>query len=382
MNKWSTIAVLLLSAGVAWGQFPAPPPTFSIDNASPTCGMVPCNGADILAPVPPAPGLVPPPLPVPGIVIPGGVGGLGLVGLGGLAPEIDALSYGIDPQPMESDVWYFSVDRTAVGILNVPPASVTTEGARVGAPPGGGAKEASADVFESKVSGPLRPPAAPPVPFGNNVGFFDGNGAVSASGAVYPGLGLNAEPNGDDLDAFDLDTVPGPNTSVYFSLDPNTAAANGFVAGDVLVVPAGGSAQRYASANGLGLDLAGIGADDLDAMALAEDGDGIFNPGVDQLLFSVKRGSLVIGQPDSMWGIGIEEGDILMDPAWSQQFGGAGGITPGIFIPAEYLGLETVRSYNAADELDALDVPEPASAALLALGALYLGARRRRRRRA
>lgn len=380
MSKWSLIAVVLLSAGAAWGQLPAPPPTFSVDNASPACGMVPCNGADILAPVPPAPGLAPPPLLAPGIVIPGGVGGLGLVGLGG-PPEIDALSYGTDPQPMESDVWYFSVDRAAVGIVGLMLPSVTTEGARVGAPPGGGAKEASADVFESKVSGPLRPPVAPPVPFGNNIGFYDGNGAISASGAVYPGLGLNVEPNpgGDDLDAFDLDTLPGPNTPVYFSLDPNTAAANGFAAGDVLVVPAGGSKQRYASANGLGLDLAGIGADDLDAMVLAEDGDGVFNPGVDQLLFSVKAGSQVIGQPDSMWGVGIEEGDILMDPAWSQRYGGVGGLTPGILIPAEYLGLETVRSYNAADDLDALDVPEPASVALLGLGAVLIGRRRKRR---
>ncbi|MEZ5975726.1 MAG: hypothetical protein R3E96_13060 [Planctomycetota bacterium] len=48
------------------------------------------------------------------------------------------------------------------------------------------------------------------------------------------------------------------------------------------------------------------------------------------LLFSVRRGSWVIGQPDSIFGIPIEEGDILTTPLPTAM----GGVSPfpGIFI--------------------------------------------------
>jgi len=382
------MTVMVILAAQAYAQ-PAAPPTFSVDNASPATGAIPANGADILAPVPPAPGIpAVPPLPAPGVVIVSGVGGLNLAAPGGGFPEVDALSYGNDPAPMDSLEWYFSVDRSAIGITGVGPLpTVTTEGARLGAPPGGGAKEASADVFLTKLpnAGPIAPPVAPPAPYGNNTGFYDGNGLISASGAVYPGLGLNSEPNpnGDRLDAFDLDVTPGAQATVYYSLDAATAAANAFQPGDVLVTTVGvGGPAAYANAVQLGLDNAGPGSDDLDAMVLWEDGDGIFTPGSDVLLFSITAASNLVttNTKDSLFNVQIEPGDILCDPTWAAAFGGIGPAgNPGIYIPAEELGLETLRSYNGADELDALDVPEPTTMVLLAFGGLVLIRRRRRK---
>jgi hypothetical protein len=79
------------------------------------------------------------------------------------------------------------------------------------------------------------------------------------------------------------------------------------------------------------------------------------------VLFSVRRGSPVIGMPDSFFGIPIEEGDILAPPLATA----SGGLTPfpAIFIAAENLGLATARSGLVpagffADDLDALDVTQ------------------------
>jgi len=114
----------------------------------------------------------------------------------------------------------------------------------------------------------------------------------------------------------------------------------------------------YAPAAVLGLDFAGPDTDDLDALILLEDGDGVLT-GLEVVLYSVRRGSAVIGAFDSLLGLPIEEGDVLTLPT-------AAGAFPAIFIPAEALGLGTLRSGSTAftfgDELDALDlqgVPEP-----------------------
>jgi hypothetical protein len=264
-----------------------------------------------------------------------------------------------------------------------------------------------------------------------------------------PGIGL-IEPNpptpgtfgddpGDNLDAVDFDTTAlqvrgGP---IYFSLDsqfadplevlpgaappPNTgtAVANSPSGADVLSSMPGGAPAIYASALSLGLDLLGQDTDDLDALVLAENGTAGFQVsitpfdwltgGTDMLLFSVRRGSAVIGMLDSILGIGIEEGDVLTAPcaAGSVLPNGivcTGGGTPGIFMAAEALGLATVRSGTGAsyglpnpsaglqdiwaDDLDALDqittgneVTEPGTLALLSAGAIFAGLARRRRKR-
>ena len=381
------------TAGFAPGPFTGVPDAFAatpIDEGAILTTGVPGP----LGPNPPAPG----PLPPPGIMVtatPGPLGtypgGLGVVPglLGGV--ELDALSYGVDFMPNVSagivPEVYFSVDEFATGIPGAPaPPNVTSEGVF-------GALEASADVF--LFLGPIVPPG----PVFGNTNVVDGDGIVPAG---IPGIGL-VEPNpptpfnqdpGDNLDAVDMDTRGTDMVGrIYFSLDSDfpdplegfpvntgTALGNGFVGGDVLVSAVGGVPALYAPAGVLGLDKFGLDTDDLDALALWDNGDGIFTPGVDELAFSIRRGSAIIGAPDSAFGLPIEEGDILTIPAVP------GGL-PSILIPAEALGLSTLRSggggfNNHGDELDALDmvvpIPEPTTVSLLLLGSLA-GLKLRRR---
>jgi hypothetical protein len=378
---------------------------FSIDYRGVTIGVpatflgVPITAGDILAPATP-PTFLPAygPLPPPTIVISGGFGppgpGLGILtwpvclGVPPAIPcpvELDALSYGTDfkvtPGFLPAGTYVFSVDACSTGIAASPlPGNVTTEGLPLG--------DAAGDIFEDLglPPGPLPPVAVPD----GNAGIVDGNGLVSPSGHVYPGVGIvepsfpGAGPTGDNIDALDFDTpFPPPGFGVFFSLDaafvnpctgvPNTgsAMANGFLPGMVLLTAGpGGPPIPYAFPPMLGLDLAGPpGSDDLDALALAENGFPGFQPsmipydwvpagGPDMLLFSVRRGSAVVGMPDSIFGIPIEPGDILTTPKPIAM----GGVSPfpGIFIAAEWLGLTTMRSGAALPaDLDALDTRFP-----------------------
>jgi len=368
--------------------------TFSVDWHSPTVGLpdsltlTPITEGDILTPV----GFFPAfgPLPVPEIAISGGPAGLGLfghpgcVGHPGGTPcvvEVDALSYGVDA-PMGQQAagfvasYLFSTDEFAAGPH--PPfffPSLTSE-----FPVG----DSSADVWTHPgllPPGPL-PPFAAPV---GNVGVIDGDGLVSGSGALYMGSGL-IEPNfpgfpnaGDNLDALDWGSpfvAAFPPTGVYFSLDgpfpdpfgpPNTGSApfHGFSPSDVLLTAAaGGPPAVWAPGPVLGLDITGFGPDDLDALAIRENGTGFFEPsifpddwnmpgGPDMVLFSVRRGSPVIGMPDSIFGIPIAEGDILTTPLPTA----LGGVSPfpGMYCAGENLGLGTGRSGFAPEDLNALD---------------------------
>jgi len=381
-------------ASVASAQY-----SFSIDWHSPTVGLpdgftaVPITEGDILRPATATGGPALGPLGVPGIYVSAGGAGLGLaawptcVGHPGGTPcavELDAFSYGRDamliPQGPGGGVQLqFSVDEFAMAPLLPPaPPSIGSEF------PSG---DSSADVFmtAAPILGGPHPPFAAMV---GNVGIVDGDGLPSGSGAVYPGTGL-IEPNfpgfpnlGDNLDALDF-TNPGftsfPPLGVFFSLDapffdvasgvPNTGSApiHGFSAADVMWSMApGGPPVLFAPAPALGLDIAG-GMDDLDALCLLENGSGVYEPsqqawdwmggGTDMLLFSVRRGSPVIGMPDSIFGIPIEEGDVLTTPLPTA----LGGVSPfpGIFVAAENLGLGTLRSGLPADDLNALDSDVP-----------------------
>ena len=386
----------LLSAGATGlASLASAQATFSIDwhsvtvGTPPTCGGFAITEGDILAPA----GVVPAfgPLPGPCISISAGPTGLGLafwsscVGHpGGIfcRVEVDAHSYGLDSmlQPQLGaglTEYVFSTDEYAVG--GMPPVlfpSIASEG------PCG---DSSTDVWRQ--GGPL--PTGPLPPFAAPVGhrgMIDGDGLLSCSGAVYPGTGL-VEPNfpgfpnvGDNLDSFDWDeagVAPGfPPTGTYFSLDaafidpffgtPNTgsAVAHGFTGGDVLWSAApGGPPILWAPAPALGLNLINFQEDDLDALALWENGSGAFEPSqfpydwttgaTDMLLFSVRRGSPVIGMPDSIFGVPISEGDILTTPLPTA----LGGLSPfpGIFCAGDNIGL-TVRGPAIDDDLNALDV--------------------------
>lgn len=367
---------------------------FSVDYTSDTVALpdsftgTPITEGDLLA----AQTLIPAigPLPTPGIVESGGFlvpQGLGLATHGacvGHLPgtpcgiDVDALSHGMDrielpsiPGAIGQAGYGFSVSRRATGgfWLSSPP-DVSTE-----AP----CFDDIADIFQT-----LGLPSGPVPPFfGQHTGLVDGNGMANCSGtSLYPGLGLLENPFGttghDDLDAVDMDVPDAAfarTTATYFSLDgtivdpftliagSNSAAANGFQPGDVLITLPGGTPTVYATANQLGLDLPPFvpGSDDLDALALFENGVAGYQRSVvpydwmsgasDMLLFSVRRGSALIGTPDANFGLPIEPGDILttMGPLGTQ---------PGIWIAAEALGLNTVRTASTLpgrDDVDAFD---------------------------
>lgn len=379
------------------------PPTFSIDwrsrsKASPAGGGgVPLNEGRILIAVTGQPSVGP--QPVPQSVIDALQLGLSQAGSCTSQPagvpchiEVDALSYGGDA-PFSTNLanqakLYFSVDPYAVG-RSIAPLSALAPNVRTES----SFFDAPADVFFAAGVANAVPPLGGPSPVvpPNNVGVIDGNGDRNTAGGSlvsYPGIGL-VEPDpailppptldmlGDNLDALSLEPPPVSGTRVFFSLDgnftdpltgiPNSGSAqlNGFLPGMVLVkVLGGGGPNVYASPGQLGLDLAGPGTDDLDALILADNGDGVFQPAStlfswsgghfgpgapDMLLFSVRRGSAVIGLTDSQFGLPIEPGDILINPATPGQ-------RPRIFIAAENLGIATARSGQTAegDELDAM----------------------------
>ncbi|MEM1206405.1 MAG: hypothetical protein AAGN66_24445 [Acidobacteriota bacterium] len=351
-------------------------PTYSIDVQGPTflapdgfgSGMA-IQGADILTNI--GPGTPPP---APGIVIPHPALGIPPT----MFVEMDALSYGQEP-PLPTGAmffWFFSVDEFAIGDPTVPAPSVATVG------PAGGFAVASADVFRSVAAPPIVLPP-PPIAPGVHTGLWDGDNLPIAYGT--PGLNL-VEPNppapmtfpdpGDNVDACDVNDAPG--LPVFFSLDSafpdplegppintGTAVANGTVGGDVLM-SAGGGFVIYAAAALLGLDTAGPDTDDLDALVVWDNGDGIYQPvtrpyswasaaTTDMILYSVRRGSAVLGTLDALHGLPIEEGDVLVPVTV-----GPGVWAPGIFVPAEHLGLATTRSGTAGpfgpDDLDGLDM--------------------------
>lgn len=361
--------------------------TFSFDSQGPSRSIAdafygnPMSEGDILTvgdPGPPGPNRPrSAPVGVPGIMIEETALSL-IAGMYGYT-EVDAISYGRD----QGTRVVFSVDEWTSGTFGPIVPSVRTEGAM-------GAQEASADIFN--YAGPC---AVPPwsAMLGNRV-RLDGN-AVSPPVPAVPGMGLQ-EPNpyaptvpdcGDNLDALDLMTstmdVQGP---IFFSLDacfddptetgpppPNTctSAANSVTGGDVLMVMPGSGVPPivYAYANQLGLGI--VGPDDLDALILYDDGDGVFEPpqggdregpktltpGDDGILFSVRRGSAVIGSLDSRFNRPIAEADILGPPV-------GGGMLPSIFIPGHAMRLWTSRAATPPptqyfDDINALDLYDP-----------------------
>lgn len=294
--------------------------------------------------------------------------------------EVDALSTGRDkpfnqnPVASQRTHLFFSVDVQAVGRRSGTAPTMFTE-AQV--------HEAAADIFE------LYDVAIPPLDIGaivpRNVLVVDGNGSSGPSGFTRRGLGL-VEPHavpvpppppsppyligGDDVDAIALHPAGQPMPFLFFSLDaafpdpltgiPNSgsAAALGslFPPGAVIVVQPGGSPLPYARTDQLGLDIFGVGTDDIDVIILFENGTPgyqksqapydwlpVGSPGAsDMLMFSLRRGSALINNqvPDSEFGRQIEAGDLLRPP-----YGTPLATTPpGIWIAAENLGLRTRRS--------------------------------------
>lgn len=398
--KTTSLALAALAGGV-YAQTPQLT-IFGIDWSSPTVGVpdsfggTPITEGDLLLPQTLLPQLGP--LMPPGITESAGMFmpmGLALalhaaaVGhpggtQGGV--EVDAISHGLDNRLRFNAAGAlnpgrrisFSVDYWSRGIPGTPAApAVWTES---------GCNDQAADAFVDIGLPPL--PIPPGTFIGGNNAYIDGNGLANCVGVAYPGNGLIENPPGmpfgDNLDALDGD-VPDQwfarTARTYFSLDSgfinpmtgmpnsNSAMLHGFRGGDVLATSPGGIIGMYAPAPALGLDNFGPNTDDLDALAIAENGVAGYQPslvpfdwmqgGTDMLLFSVRRGSAVIGQPDSIFGAPIEAGDILVPP-----LGGAGN--PGILVPAEALGLLTTRQFpgTPGDDLDALDTLHDAPAGI------------------
>lgn len=355
---------------------------FSITWRGPTIGVGGITAGDILMPQAPGTAFSAPP---PAIAVSAGTLGLsgsfGCVAVPGrpCGVDVDALSSGQDVRPQQlASSWIgvqFSVDRYAIGgaVPNVPP-SVSTETLF---------DDHGADVFRAPWPG--RPDPAQPIVPGRNSISVDGDGDARAGGlgAFRPGSGLrepnnpgagwpiNAHDRGDDLDALDLGSEGNSFAApFYFSLVgglidlkdpagapsvPNPAEIEGVSAADVLVAIHPLRFERFARASQLGLHPV---RDDVDALIMASNGVpgfqrspnrfGWSDPDYDMVLFSVRRGSGVIGTTDSELGLPIAEGDLLAPPA-------AGASAPAIVVTAESLGLWCQRTGRSGDcdDLDA-----------------------------
>jgi len=195
--------------------------------------------------------------------------------------------------------------------------------------------------------------------------IYRSTGGFSAALATSPAaLGLAA--GGDELDAYDLSSVPvgGPNT-IFFSLAPGSSSlwGGGLAAGDIFVSSGGGSFSLFIAAESLGLCTlrSGCSSDD-NVNALVVNTDAWTNVGQlppdpaqvgAGLLFSLDYYGLGPGLP--LW---TNASDVLISN---------GGGTSAMYAKGTDLGL-----FDVLDNLDALDVvlvvPEPASVILVASG--------------
>jgi PEP-CTERM motif len=328
MNKHLTIALLLAGAGLLrFGGRSVEAQVFSLDAAT-----APANGAfpDNLYL---APGAGPPPV----LLLPGAIG----LPAGPPPPpppsDVDALSFGI----------VFPGSHTVAGAtFSVAPGSVGALGTAVFGESGGvGFLDEPADIFGSAL-------------LGGNVQVLDGDGipspgAAPSLGVVEPGSPVPGVSNTDAWDA----GMPSP-LGIYYSVSPADAAAHPVFAGtsaaDIWFSPpvVGYSVMPALYAGSAALGLAA--ADNIDALAIIEDGIGGFSPG-DTIYFSLDPAS------PSLLGLGASPADILVTTI--------GGI-PAVAIPAGALGL------LPGDNVDALHlfiVPEPSAFLLSAVGLFSLG---------
>jgi hypothetical protein len=378
------LAVGLLCAAPAAGQL-----AFGVSWQSPLVAMpggcpgFPITAGDILTT---APGGIPLAVPAgpPCVLIAGGPSpagpGLGLfftyppaVGVPPMLPpgppvEVDDFSFGNDVPLTPATVpgsatLLYSVDPWAIGI---PGTAVA-----VAALPAGPATDAACDVFNRPILTPTPICGVMPAPIMN---LIDGNGVFPGPifniGLMEPSFAAPVPPApdpGDNLDGLAYRIPfqpPGPPfspTTVYFTLDngppftfdpieatfgTGSAAANGpFTGSDVLISFGGTPPMVYAPFAALGLTP----ADDVSGLAVWDDGDGFYTPGVDWIAFTLKRGSPTLGLPASgLCVLPITVGDVLVPPV-------APGLPPAIVITAESLGLQTMRSgFAVNDRCDAI----------------------------
>ena len=300
----------------------AAPDTFSIDAISPS----PNDPADLLNP---------------GMSVQVPKANLGLI----VGDELDALAGGNDAVQLNNIV-FFSVYRSSQGIAGpLTPLDVNGQATL---------NQQAGDLFVTTTAVGMGV-----VPQGinmlyNNQSFYGEVPLISL-------LADNTDNPLDNLDAisfeeYDMNGGPATDRPTFFSLGANSPSlGGGFSAADILISPAGsGGFNVFAPAAQMGL----VTDDDLDALALLDlDQSGTVSAG-DMGLFSLAPGSPTLA------GLGASPADVFLT-----LFNG----TSAVRYPAASLGL------LFEDNVDALEVqiPEPATLSLLAIGGLALLRRRR-----
>lgn len=347
-GRWPTVsalvAFLLFGVSHAGAQphalVPLPTPEFSVDRASPLNDTIPGAAASVLK------------KPGPYALHTG-------AGMGLLDPndELDALSYDRSEAAPYTQTFLllFGVDRATVGAVPPDPFLVS--------------QNRPFNVFDqaqrNQHAGDLY----------LSLGAYDLYGPVLPKGPGRPGQGNNTlainqgDTGGVDHDLSptkapvqqsspatlqdDSDSAAYPAGSsrkdrtehLFFSVSadsPSLLTLPGFPSSqsgaDVFVDPdpmIAGNEQRYVAAPMIGL-LPTPAGDDIDALIVLDDGDGIFDPGVDAIIFSLARGSPTLD-------LGLySAADVLISR-------GEGVFE--IFAPAAYLGLAAMT-----DNLDALEL--------------------------
>jgi hypothetical protein len=228
----------------------------------------------------------------------------------GLLPgdDIDALSAAADFLISRFQIFpRFGVDPASRGVFG---SAVRTESTKSPA-------EAHGDEFGLPGFGPGSTPC---VGSGANLQCYDENGMP----AVVPGLGLRIC---DDVDAIDEVLPLAADSPVYFSLTPGspTLAALGADPADILV-SVGGLVSVYVAAARLGLRR----GDDVDALCLKENSDGVYTSGRDEIRISLAPDSPTLAT------IGASPADVLRP-----------GTPPTVAIQETDMGLTSRDNLNA-----------------------------------
>ena len=352
----------------------------------------------------PSPSLVSPVPPSPGPAIAGGDGTIispninNPLFFGPNGSWVDAFSVN-HPTPT-NDIWvHFSVDRLTSGTAG----SVLQIEAAANQQPG--------DIYQStatfqnpanfvgNVSGPGWGGALPSAGLsfsGSNVMAADESMfGLTVTGAVgqVTGPGAQVAPaqygSHDNVDAFDwasqVSGGPAPfpglyNTHAYFAIAPDEGKVVGKSAAHIYDVPAlttgTGSNIPYARANALGLDQYGPNTDSIDALVVFDNGTpggqqhggpGA-EPGLDFALFSLAPGSA------SLTAYGLSASDVFFTDFNNAFATYAYGLELGISPQ----GIGEAFAGDNMDAMEIIQVPEPATAALMLSLTLACVARRRR----
>ena len=285
-------AAPLSAGGNVTAQNPLPVPLFTIDNASPTAGGgLPIRGADILT------------HPGPTIVI----ARANLRAPNG-ANEVNGISFSAALGTNVPFLLRFGVDRATVG-ARPPEVGLVAQGFPFNVQQQAALRQAAADEYVSlrrfNRNGILPQLEAGPLSSSNN--------GLTRNQDDSGGVGYSLDPPGDPWGA-----NPGPEDNGDGGADPTTAATteSGLSplfftlrrGSPALTTPpptglpgTGSGADIYRDVN-LGASggeslyvqpsvLTLLPADDIDALLVFDNGDGVFNPSNDQVLFSLTRDS-------------------------------------------------------------------------------------------